>query len=329
LDPDLRVRRSDVLSAWRGWRPLAVDPHAEEGAPASRDHVISENPETGVIFIAGGKWTTWREMAEHVIDKITDKKCTTKEFSLLGGDNWTENLPIKLVQKHSCSVEVARHLAKTYGTNAHVVCEMSRATGQAWPKFGVPISGGFPYIESEVEYACREYACTVEDVLSRRTRLAFLNKDAALHAVPRVTEIMQRELGWSDEIAEQQRVAAVEYLESYGGPVAANTGSALKTNNYRDLRAIFTALDEDKSGFLDREEIGHAARALGMDISDEHLNTAFQEMDVSGDGRVKLEEFEKWWNESHSELHKKFTQEMSIGADWETLKKAGGGAMFG
>ena len=100
-------------SAWRGWRPLAVDPHAPPGAPASRDHVISENPETGVIFIAGGKWTTWREMAEHVIDKVTDKKCTTKEISLLGGDMWTENLPIKLVQKHSCSVEVATHLAKT------------------------------------------------------------------------------------------------------------------------------------------------------------------------------------------------------------------------
>ncbi|GMI22701.1 hypothetical protein TeGR_g3238, partial [Tetraparma gracilis] len=65
LSNDLRVRRSDVTSAWRGWRPLAMDPHAEPGAPASRDHVISENPESGVIFIAGGKWTTWREMAEH------------------------------------------------------------------------------------------------------------------------------------------------------------------------------------------------------------------------------------------------------------------------
>jgi glycerol-3-phosphate dehydrogenase len=53
LTPDMKVRRSDVLSAWRGWRPLAVDPHAAPGAPASRDHVISENPGTGVIFIAG------------------------------------------------------------------------------------------------------------------------------------------------------------------------------------------------------------------------------------------------------------------------------------
>ncbi len=53
LSKDLHVRRSDVLSAWRGWRPLAADPHAPPGAPVSRDHIISENPETGVMFIAG------------------------------------------------------------------------------------------------------------------------------------------------------------------------------------------------------------------------------------------------------------------------------------
>ena len=132
LSNDLRVRRSDVTSAWRGWRPLAVDPHAEPGAPASRDHVISENPESGVIFIAGGKWTTWREMAEHVVDRVSDVKCTTTEFSLVGGDNFTDNLPIKLVQKHACSVEVAEHLAKTYGTNAHQICELSGPTGLPW-----------------------------------------------------------------------------------------------------------------------------------------------------------------------------------------------------
>jgi glycerol-3-phosphate dehydrogenase len=89
LRPDLSVRRSDVLSAWRGWRPLAVDPHAPPGAPASRDHVISENPSTGVIFIAGGKWTTWREMAQEVMDRIVGPdgpKCTTLDITLFGGE---------------------------------------------------------------------------------------------------------------------------------------------------------------------------------------------------------------------------------------------------
>jgi len=89
LTPDLSFRRSDVLSAWRGWRPLAVDPHAAPGAPASRDHVISESPESGVIFIAGGKWTTWREMAEEVVDRVVGKtgpRCRTLDIKLFGGE---------------------------------------------------------------------------------------------------------------------------------------------------------------------------------------------------------------------------------------------------
>jgi glycerol-3-phosphate dehydrogenase len=87
LSPDLKVRRSDVLSAWRGWRPLAADPNAPPGAPVSRDHVISENDETGIIFIAGGKWTTWRLMAEQVVDRVVGPKgphCTTLDVNLFG-----------------------------------------------------------------------------------------------------------------------------------------------------------------------------------------------------------------------------------------------------
>lgn len=87
LSPDIEVRRKDVLSAWRGWRPLAVDPYAPPGAPVSRDHVISLNDETGVIFIAGGKWTTWRVMAEQVVDRIVGKsgpKCSTLDIKLFG-----------------------------------------------------------------------------------------------------------------------------------------------------------------------------------------------------------------------------------------------------
>ena len=59
-----------MLSAWSGVRPLANDPHAGSTAEASRDHVISLNPESGVIFVAGGKWTTYREMAQDAVDKV-------------------------------------------------------------------------------------------------------------------------------------------------------------------------------------------------------------------------------------------------------------------
>lgn len=62
LSKELKMRRQDVLSAWSGVRPLAADPHADSTASVSRDHVVSYNPTTGTVFLAGGKWTTYREM---------------------------------------------------------------------------------------------------------------------------------------------------------------------------------------------------------------------------------------------------------------------------
>jgi glycerol-3-phosphate dehydrogenase len=103
LSNDLHVRRSDVLSAWRGWRPLAADPHAAPDAPASRDHVISENPETGIIFIAGGKWTTWREMAEEIVDRVAGEhgpKCKTLDIKLFGGEGCTYEYSMEQLPPH-------------------------------------------------------------------------------------------------------------------------------------------------------------------------------------------------------------------------------------
>jgi glycerol-3-phosphate dehydrogenase len=152
IRPDMHVRRSDVLSAWRGWRPLAVDPHASPDAPVSRDHVISENPESGILFIAGGKWTTWREMAEEVIDRVAHgKKCKTLDIVLHGGgpDN-LESLPFQLIQKYGMSHEVAQHLVKTYGVRAWEVCDVAKPTNpEAWPRFGVPLAPHYPYIIDE------------------------------------------------------------------------------------------------------------------------------------------------------------------------------------
>ncbi len=62
ISPELQLRRQDVLSAWSGVRPLARDPHELDSSRVSRDHVVSLNSKTGVVFVSGGKWTTYREM---------------------------------------------------------------------------------------------------------------------------------------------------------------------------------------------------------------------------------------------------------------------------
>jgi len=206
------VRREDVLSSWRGWRPLAVDPHAGSDAPVSRDHVISQHPQTGITFIAGGKWTTWREMAEEVVDHTvgTTQSCRTLDITLWGGEGSKNISPVELIHEYNLSQATAEHLVNTYGGLALNICELS-----THHKLLVP---DFPYLEAEVVYACREYACTIEDVLSRRTRLAFLNKNAALQAIAAVGDIMQQELGWSPQVKQMQMEAAKQYVGSYGGP---------------------------------------------------------------------------------------------------------------
>ena len=222
LRKDMPIQRSHVLSAWRGWRPLAVDPHAPPNGAVSRDHVISENPETGVLFIAGGKWTTWREMAQDVIDRIVGQHgpcCKTMDLVLHGGDGYSDKLASQLVQRYNLDEKIAEHLVNTYGGRAWEVCDISK---------NLRLVEGYPYIESEVVYACREYACTIEDVLSRRTPLAFLNRDAALEVLPNVAEIMAEELGWSTKVKEAQIDDARTYISSFCGPELVQEGTILE-----------------------------------------------------------------------------------------------------
>jgi glycerol-3-phosphate dehydrogenase len=135
LSPELNMRRRDVLSAWSGIRPLAADPHAstDPNAAVSRDHVISHNPDTQIVFIAGGKWTTYREMAQDSIDKIIevgDLKCTapcrTLTTPLVGLHGYSENLHIQLIQEFGIATSVAQRLAKAYGGRSRDVLEISR-----------------------------------------------------------------------------------------------------------------------------------------------------------------------------------------------------------
>ena len=115
LSGDIRVRRSDVLSAWQGWRPLYRDPKAPPGTPVSRHHAIGTDPKSGVTFICGGKWSTYRAMAEELIDKVVEHKgfkhataCSTKKIKLLGGEGYHDLLHVQLVQKYGTPACSAR-----------------------------------------------------------------------------------------------------------------------------------------------------------------------------------------------------------------------------
>ncbi|KAF7323209.1 Glycerol-3-phosphate dehydrogenase [Mycena chlorophos] len=225
LAPDIKVRRGDVLSAWSGLRPLVRNPAAASTEGLVRNHMIYVS-ESGLLTIAGGKWTTYRAMAEETVNeavkvfKLKPKTgCVTETLRLVGSDGWSRNMFIGLVQRYGLETEVAKHLSDNYGDRAWTVCDLAEPTGETWPLHGIRLSKAYPYIEAEVRYAIRhEYALTPVDVLARRTRLSFLNARAALEALPRVADIMAAELGWSSAEKAQQIKRAVEFLSSMGLP---------------------------------------------------------------------------------------------------------------
>ena len=270
LSDDIKVRRQDVLSAWQGFRPLASDPHALPGAPISRDHIISTNPVTGVTFIAGGKWTTYREMAEDVLDQVIElhglhplRPCQTRYRTLRGGIGYHRNVPIRLVQDLGVSEASSKHLARTYGMHAYDVCaidtiDATRTNSSqppqqlqkpTWTHLGKTLVEGYPYLECEVVYACRyEMACTVADMLTLRTRLAYLNRDAALLAAPRVADIMSKELHWTTSERNRQLQAAIELIKTFGGSVAVNSDPVDSTTISGPRHEDTFKLSHDKLG---------------------------------------------------------------------------------
>ncbi|CAL4130536.1 unnamed protein product, partial [Meganyctiphanes norvegica] len=206
LSPDVEVRRGDVLSAWAGIRPLVQDPNKTDTQSMARNHIIHTSP-TGLVTIAGGKWTTYRSMALETVDEAikacglepVHKESQTDGLVLEGGHTWTPTMFIRLVQDFGLESEVAKHLAHTYGDRAFSVAKLASMTGKRWPIVGRRLHSEFPYIDAEVRYACREYAGNAVDIIARRLRLAFLNAQACEEALPTIVEIMGEELKWSEE----------------------------------------------------------------------------------------------------------------------------------
>ncbi|WP_339107483.1 FAD-dependent oxidoreductase [Thioclava sp. GXIMD4216] len=195
---DINVTRADVKSAWSGIRPLVFNPEAKDTAELARDHVIIEDG-SGLITISGGKWTTYRHMAEEAVDKVVSggafaglKPCLTHDMKLLGAENYVPEGAQALAREFGLPPDVARHLHHSYGDRAPVVAGIARDEGCA-----TRLAEAHPYIEAEVLYAMRhEAALRVADVLCRRMTLTHVDSRAADAAIARVADLMAREAGW-------------------------------------------------------------------------------------------------------------------------------------
>jgi glycerol-3-phosphate dehydrogenase len=180
--------RTDVLSVFAGIRPLIRSNESKATAALARDHKI-DIERSGLITITGGKWTTYRHMAELAVDKAADisglgkRQCVTEGMRLHGyHDNGKE---FGTLQR--------------YGSDAPAVKALAASSKQLETRLHPEL----PYIAAEVVWSVRtEMAQTVEDVLARRLRALFLNAEAAIAMAPAVAGLMAEELGWSSDRAE-------------------------------------------------------------------------------------------------------------------------------
>ena len=174
--------RADVLSVFVGIRPLVKSGDSTLTSALSRDHTIHIDA-SGLLTTTGGKWTTYRRMAEDAVTQaaefadLPDRECVTRALRLHG---FHENAQ----QFGSLSV---------YGSDAPAIQELMRAD----PSLAAPLHPALPYTGAEVVWAVREeMARTIEDVVARRCRALFLNAGAAIQMVPAVASLMASELGW-------------------------------------------------------------------------------------------------------------------------------------
>ena len=219
LQPEINVRRGDVLAAWSGIRPLVRDPNAKKTEGLVRNHLVTMS-ESGLLTCSGGKWTTYRQMAEETVDEAPlDSTCQTHRVRLVGAHGYSKTLFINLVQHYGIDTEVAKYLCQAYGDRAWTVAALCSPTEQRFPVRGKRVSGLYPYVDGEVRYCVRhEYAQTATDVIARRMRLAFLNAQAALESLPMVIDIMAEELKWDAKRKDTEFKNSVRYLGSMGLP---------------------------------------------------------------------------------------------------------------
>lgn len=267
LNADVDVRRGDVLSAWSGIRPLVSDPNKEDTQSLARNHIVHVSP-SGLVTIAGGKWTTYRAMAQHTLDaaitacnlKPEHQESQTANMLLEGSHGWTPTMYIRLVQDFGLDCEVAQHLAQSYGDRAFPVAKMASLTGKRWPIIGKKIHPEFPYIDAEVRYAVHDYAMTAIDVIARRLRLAFLNVQAAQEALPTICDIMAEELKWSKEEKDRQFKLATDFLTSEMGQMVNRASrDKIPINLSKDEIQLyikrFQLIDKEAKGYVSINDI--------------------------------------------------------------------------
>lgn len=206
------VTSEQIVSCTAGARPLVSSAGAKATRKLARDHEIELDSQSGLISVMGGKWTTYRAMAQDAVNAaqkclgtaVTASQTTNHPFA--GSEGYSTDYWRTLMSDFGVSETPARHLAQKFGTRAPQVMEIAKRDAT----LAAPIVEGLAPLRAEVVFAVRhEMAASIEDVLARRTGLQLYSWRDAMKAAPVVAQLLGQEFGWS-EVA--TRDAAAQYI---------------------------------------------------------------------------------------------------------------------
>jgi glycerol-3-phosphate dehydrogenase len=200
-------KKNEIKSGFGGIRPLisAKKKNPNDTKTLLRDHEVEIDEKSGLISLLGGKWTTYRLMAQDTCDAICEvlnnkNVCKTKEFKLLGSQS-----VFQLKRPENFPLECYEHLKNSYGDQTPKILNLIEDR----PTLLAKIHLDYPFIKAEVVYACQnEMAQTVRDFFARRTRWEILDWNACLASIDTVAELMQESLGWSSD---RKKLEAEQY----------------------------------------------------------------------------------------------------------------------
>jgi len=204
---DLKIDKSEVLAKWCGIRPLVAPDENADTSSIVREHEIRQN-NSGLINIIGGKWTTYRKMAEQLVDFVyktenkTKDKCKTKKLKLVGSKKLNLNYVSKKVD-----VNTNTYLISQYGDKIEAVLETVENIEY--------LKEGEPYTNAEVVYTIKEeFVKKPMDYLVRRCNVALIDKKVSLEILEKVILIMKDEFNWNEDRTNLEREEALALLNN-------------------------------------------------------------------------------------------------------------------
>lgn len=193
------ITKNDVLSVFTGLRPLIKKEGVKGTAALNRHHAVFVSP-SALITVTGGKWTTYRKMAEDAVDKAAEQ---------LHNKNKSVTATLKI---HGYTIENDISYLSVYGSYAAVIEKLWQGDERLKEK----IHPAYPYTKAEVIFAVRnEMAQTVEDVLARRIRLLFLDAAAATASALSVAQLMAEEMQYDESWVQTQWNDFIQLAKQY------------------------------------------------------------------------------------------------------------------